>query len=75
VEIAEHACLKYSGRVGRSAEAKSLDENSIRLAVVAHIRHEETPYDDLLAMGHERLEARAQVKEAVDQVLTQWETP
>lgn len=74
MEIAEHACLKYSGRVGRSAEAKSLDENLIRLAVVAHIRHEKTPYDDLLAMGNERWEARAQVKEAVDQVLEQWET-
>jgi hypothetical protein len=26
VVIAEHACLKYSGRVGRSAAAKSFDE-------------------------------------------------
>ena len=27
--IAEHSCLKYSGRVGRSAAAKSLDESAI----------------------------------------------
>jgi hypothetical protein len=27
--IAEHACLKYSGRVGRSASAKRPDEDSI----------------------------------------------
>jgi hypothetical protein len=40
--IAEHACLKYSGRVGRSAAAKSLDESAVRLAVIAHIRHAET---------------------------------
>jgi hypothetical protein len=43
--IAEHACQKYSGRVGRSAGAKSLDEGFIRLAVIAHIRHAETKYD------------------------------
>ena len=34
--IAEHACTKYSGRVGRSAAAKVLDEQAIRLAVIAH---------------------------------------
>jgi hypothetical protein len=37
--IAEHACQKYSGRVGRTADAKALDEKTIRLAVIAHIRH------------------------------------
>src|SRR5688572_19987511 len=35
------------GRVGRSAAAKSLDENAINLAVQAHIRHTETNYDEL----------------------------
>jgi hypothetical protein len=40
--IAEFACLKYSGRVGRSAAAKQLDEDAIRLAVIAHVRHHET---------------------------------
>jgi hypothetical protein len=73
VAIAEHACLKYSGRVGRSAAAKSFDENAVRLAVIAHIRHTETQYDDLLARGYERWEARAQVKKAVAQVLSGWE--
>jgi hypothetical protein len=46
--IAEHACQKYSGRVGRSAGAKSLDEEFGRLAVIAHIRHAETNYDEFL---------------------------
>ncbi len=71
--IAEHACLKYSGRVGRSAVAKNLDENAIRLAVIAHIRHAETDYDELLATGYDRRVARAQVAEAVDRILARWE--
>ena len=37
--IAEHACRKYSGRVGRSAGAKALDEEAVWLAVQAHVRH------------------------------------
>lgn len=73
VAIAEHACLKFSGRIGRSAAAKSFDENAVRLAVIAHIRHVETRYGDLLARGYERGEACAQVEDEVVQVLTQWE--
>jgi len=72
--IAEHACLKYSGRIGRSAAAKSLDENAVCLAVVAHIRHTETRYDELLAQGWDRQEARAEVNEQVCRVLVEWET-
>ena len=75
VAVAEHACLKYSGRVGRSAAAKSFDENAVRLAVIAHIRHVETQYDELLAAGYERCEARAQVEKAVAQVVSGWEVP
>jgi hypothetical protein len=71
-EIAEHACRKYSGRVGRSAAAKALDEDAVRLAVVAHIRHAETRYDDLLQSGHERHDARAQVDDQVATVLHDW---
>jgi hypothetical protein len=75
VSIAEHSCLKYSGRVGRSAAAKSLDENAVRMAVIAHIRHAETEYDELLMRGYERWDARAQVEGAVRQVLDNWEAP
>jgi len=70
--IAEHACQKYSGRVGRSAGAKSLDEEFIRLAVVAHIRHVETNYDELLSRGMERWEARNEVQDGVDGILARW---
>jgi hypothetical protein len=72
--IAEHACLKYSGRIGRSASAKSLDEEAVRLAVIAHIRHRETDYDRLLARGHERHEARTAVERAVSSVINSWLT-
>ena len=61
------------GRIGRSAAGKSLDEEAIRLAVTAHVRHTETLYDELLAGGEERREAREQVKVDVLQVLAKWE--
>lgn len=70
--IAEHACLKYSGRVGRSAGAKSLEEEMVRLAVMAHVRHRETNYDSLLAKGWFRGEARAHVRDRVEAVLETW---
>jgi hypothetical protein len=72
-EIAEHACRKYSGRVGRSAAAKGLDEEAVRLAVSAHIRHRETNYDELLGKGWYRGEARARVKEDVDRISDRWQ--
>ena len=71
-EIAEHACLKYSGRIGRSVSAKMLDEEAVRLAVIAHIRHTETEYDELLSKGSDRREARTEVEEAVYRVLKEW---
>lgn len=71
--IAEHACAKYSGRVGRSAAAKDLDENAIRLAVIAHVRHAETGYDILLARGESRQEAREQVRDKIADVLARWQ--
>ncbi|MCB9078908.1 MAG: DUF2293 domain-containing protein [Anaerolineaceae bacterium] len=72
--IAEHACLKYSGRVGRSAAAKTLDDQAIRLAVIAHIRHVETQYDSLLAGGYGRRQARQAVEADIDRVLTRWQS-
>jgi hypothetical protein len=65
--------FKYSGRVGRSAAANSLDESAVRLAVIAHVRHAETGYDELLAKGYDRSDARGQVSGAVARVLAKWE--
>ena len=71
-QIASHACQKYSGRVGRSAAAKRLDEEAVQLAVVAHVRHDETNYDELLVRGVERRDARDRVRDDVDRVLSRW---
>ena len=70
--IASHACQKYSGRVGRSAAAKRLDDEAVQPAVVVHVRHAETHYDELLARGVERRDARDRVREDVDRVLSRW---
>ena len=72
VTIAEHACLKYSGRVGRSERAKRFDEDSITLAVMAHIRHRETEYDHLLMRGMDRHDARRLVRNRIDELLERW---
>jgi hypothetical protein len=74
LDIAEHACRKYSGRVGRSAAAKTLDEQAVRLAVAAHVRHAETNYDELLIQGIERRQARSGVQSLLADVLKHWET-
>jgi hypothetical protein len=44
----------------------------VRLAVVAHVRHGETHYDELLTSGVERRDARDRVREDVDRVLSGW---
>ena len=70
--IAEHACLKYSGRVGRTASAKNLADEAIDLAVIAHIRHAETNYDQLLRRYWDRGDARASVAEEVHRICSEW---
>jgi hypothetical protein len=70
--IATEACLKYSGRIGRSASSKALGEDAVRLAVVAHVRPVETPCDELLAGGLERWDVRNRVATAVYRVLRGW---
>jgi hypothetical protein len=57
---------------GRSAAAKRFDEEAVGLAVVAHVRHTETRYDDLLARGYEQRDARAEVDDTVRDVLRRW---
>jgi len=73
--IARHAGARGSGRVGRSAAGRALDEDAITLAVVASVRHEDTPYDELLMAGVPRAEARDRVRDAVDRVLDRWHRP
>ena len=73
LEIAEHACRKHSGRVGRTAAAKEFDPSMIELAVRAHIRHAETAYDELLSEGYPRELAREEVKVEIERVVELWE--
>ena len=70
--IAAHACLKCSGRVGRSAAARSFSPEAITLAVAAHVRHRHSQYDQLLAQGWDRSDARHTVAGKVDAVLQLW---
>jgi len=71
--IAQHACLKYSGRIGRSHSAKEFAEEAVKFAVIAHIRHEETDYDLYLSKGYDRYDARMKVSDEVADVLMKWE--
>ena len=57
--IAKHTAVCGSGRVGRSAAGRALDDHAIGLAVAAYVRHRHTRYDELLMSGRERA-ARAQ---------------
>lgn len=70
--IAEHACAIHSGRVGRSAEAKRLEETALELAVRAHVRHRHSGYDALLGAGWSREDARGQVGGKVERILEAW---
>lgn len=45
---------------------------AVWLATVAHVRHEHTDYDRLLAEGYDRDSARFFVVDAINAVLTRW---
>ncbi len=70
--IAEHTAEPGSGRVGRTAAARAFEENALRRAVVAAIRHRHTNYDELLAKSMDRLRAREKVRDQVEAVLEKW---
>ncbi|MGV9276309.1 DUF2293 domain-containing protein [Streptomyces griseosporeus] len=70
--IAAHASVRGSGRVGRSAEGRALSERAVVSAVVASVRHLETPYDALLMNGTARHEARRRIAPGVAAVLREW---
>lgn len=73
--IARHTGTRGSGRVGRSAAGRALDEDAINLAVIASIRHQETDYDTLLMAGWSRDAARDKVRPAIDRILATWRRP
>jgi hypothetical protein len=70
--IAAHTAKRSSGRVGRTAAGRSLDEGALIAAVTAAVRHRHTPYDDLLAEGADRQLARQRVADQVQEILEDW---
>lgn len=70
--IAGHAGTRGSGRVGRSAAGRALDDRAVTLAVIASLRHENTNYDELLMSGVDRAEARDRIRADVDRLLEAW---
>jgi len=70
--IAAHTSVRGSGRVGQTASGRALDEEALRAAVIAAIRHRHTHYDRLLMKGWDRMDARNAVRGDVDGVLSEW---
>ena len=70
--IARHAATRGSGRVGRSAAGRALQQQALQLAVTASVRHQDTAYDELLMSGIDRSEARERVRDTVNSVLDAW---
>jgi hypothetical protein len=70
--IAAHTSVRDSGRVGRTASGRALEEEALRVAVVASVRHRNTKYDQLLMKGLSRMDARDSVRDDIDRVLESW---
>ncbi|MFD9357421.1 DUF2293 domain-containing protein [Streptomyces sp. NPDC060031] len=70
--IAAHASLRGSGRVGRTAAGRALDEPAVSVAVRAAVRHTDTEYDALLMAGVPRFTARARLVAQIDAILDGW---
>jgi len=70
--IARHTSERGSGRVGRTSAGRALEEEALRAAVIAAVRHRHTKYDRLLMSGVGRMEARDAVRDEIDDVLESW---
>jgi hypothetical protein len=73
--ISQHTGTRGSGRVGRSAAGRALDPDAVTRAVVASVRHEDTPYDEMLMAGVPRDQARERIRDDIDRVLQRWRRP
>ena len=70
--IAKHTAVRGSGRVGRTAAGRKLDERALSAAVAAAVRHKHTAYDEMLTAGSERSFARERVAGQVEDILESW---
>ena len=73
--IAAHTAARGSGRVGRTEAGQALEQDALRAAVIAAVRHRHTGYDELLMEGVDRHEAREQVRPRIEAVLDEWLAP
>jgi hypothetical protein len=72
VAIAAHTATRNSGRAGRTLAGRNLDESALTAAVTAAVRHQHTAYDAMLAAGMDRLLARQQIADRVQEILAAW---
>lgn len=72
VAIVAHACEKHSGRVGRTAAAKEFSKDIVERAVVAHVRHIETDYDDRFGQGKRKRQIRDDIRPLITRILNSW---
>lgn len=68
IEITKRAWSVGSGRVGRSSTA----DDPIMAAVVAHVRHNYTDYDELLNLYRDRDMARGEVTQKIASIIREW---
>lgn len=73
--VAAHASARGSGRVGRTAAGRALDEDAVSVAVRASVRHDDTDYDAMLMAGVPRYQARARLAPRIEAILTAWRHP
>lgn len=68
--VLQHGFRKYSRRVGRTGQIPL--SRKVQLAVIAHIRHRHTKYDELLKDGFNRDQARNVVQKRIQEMLREW---
>ena len=68
--VLKHGFRKYSGRVGRTGMLSM--EKKVIFAVVAHIRHKHTGYDQMLDGGMDKGEARKAIAKKTQVMLRAW---
>jgi hypothetical protein len=68
--LVQHAFEVGSQRVGRTT--KKDEDARLDLAVIAHIRHQHTKYDELLFEGYDRESAREMIHDEIDDIVKRW---
>ena len=71
--MAPYADTEQIREAALSAKFKMLPPSiAVWLATIAHVRHEHTAYDRLLAEGYDREAARFFVVDEINAILTRW---